>query len=278
MACALQKLSVLENRLENGLLMHVCKERMIRNLKMKEEMEIKAKKRKRKRPESFWQQKYRSFVNKDLDWGGLYRDCSLHLKAVGDRPSVHDESGDVLLYFSNSMKTLSTLCLLDHKNEDKDIIKLKIIDRLEVIQDFKYCCNVKRYTDVKKRAMSHAVNAVPCVLHLHKRVMEKVMEMIYLASLNLHGDQTIAGRKRRIKEMEQHINTIAFGTVERPGKYTIPIKNKTAEIGEVKFNYDWAKRMEDKLMELLPLFFNKPECNIDESVICLKQMTLVLKK
>jgi hypothetical protein len=66
----------------------------------------------------------------------------------------------VLLYFSNSMKTLSTLCLLDHKNEDKDIIKLKIIYRLEVIQDFKYCCNVKRYTDVKKRAMSHAVNAV----------------------------------------------------------------------------------------------------------------------
>jgi hypothetical protein len=50
---------------------------------------------------------------------------------------VHDESGDVLLYFSNSLKTLSTLCLLDHKNEDKDIIKLKIIDRLEVIQDFK---------------------------------------------------------------------------------------------------------------------------------------------
>jgi hypothetical protein len=44
--------------------------------------------------------------------------------------------------------------------------------------------------------------------------------------LNLHGDQTIAGRKRRIKGMEQHINTIAFGTVERPGKYTIPIKIK----------------------------------------------------
>jgi hypothetical protein len=82
--------------------------------------------------------------------GGVYIYCSVHLKAAGDRPSVHDESGDVLLYFSNSLKTLSTLGLLDHKNEDRDIIKLKIIYRLEVIQDFKYCCNVKRYTDDKK--------------------------------------------------------------------------------------------------------------------------------
>jgi hypothetical protein len=46
-ACALQKLSVLASRLENGLLMHLCKERMIRNLKMKEDIEIKAKKRRK---------------------------------------------------------------------------------------------------------------------------------------------------------------------------------------------------------------------------------------
>jgi hypothetical protein len=78
--------------------------------------------------------------------------------------------------------------------------------------------------------------------------------------------------------LEQSINTIAFGSVERPGKYTILVKNKTAEIGEVKFNDAWAKKMEDNLVEILPLFFNKPECNIDEWVTCLEQMTLVPKK
>jgi hypothetical protein len=72
--------------------------------------------------------------------------------------------------------------------------------------------------------------------------------------------------------------TISFGSVEIQGKCTIPVKNKTADIGEVKFNDAWEKRMEGKLMELLPLFFNEPEYNIDKLVTCLKQVTLVLKK
>jgi hypothetical protein len=84
---------------------------------------------------------------------------------------------------------------------------------------------------MQKKAMSHAVSAVPCVLNLHKRVLEKVIEMIFTETLNLHGGQTIAGRKRRVKYMEEYINTIAFGTAERPGEYTIPLKNKTIEVG-----------------------------------------------
>jgi hypothetical protein len=108
--------------------------------------------------------------------------------------------------------------------------------------------------------------------------MEKVMEMIYSANLNLHDDHTIAGRKKRIKELEEDINTMAFGTVGRPGTYAILAKNKTAKIGGFKFNDACAKRMEDALMKLLPLFPNKPDCNIGEWIICLKQMTLVLKK
>jgi hypothetical protein len=54
--------------------------------------------------------------------------------------------------------------------------------------------------------------------------MEKVMEMIYSASFNLHDYQTIAGRKRRIIELEQHINTIAFGSIE--DQATIPFPSR----------------------------------------------------
>jgi hypothetical protein len=152
--CALQKLSILQNRPENGLLMHIYKERMIRNLKMKEDMDLKRK-------------------NENV-WGGLYRCCSLDLKSVGDRPYVHDESGYVLLYFSNSMKTLSTVSLLDYNNEDRDIMKLKIIDRLEVIQYFNYCCNVKRYTDEKK-------SNVPC---------SECSTLCFTFAQNIHGKKS----------------------------------------------------------------------------------------
>jgi hypothetical protein len=103
----------------------------------------------------------------------LYRDFSLHLEVVGDRLSVHDESGDVMVYYANFINTISIWGLLEHHDADQNITKLKIVDRLEMIQHFKYCCNGKRYQDAKKQAMFHAVNAVPCVLHLHKKVWSK---------------------------------------------------------------------------------------------------------
>jgi hypothetical protein len=81
-------------------------------LKNKEGKEIKEKKRKKTYPGIFWQQKYMSFEIMDLDWGGLYRDCSLHLEAVGERLSVHDESGDVMVYHANCIEALSTLGLI----------------------------------------------------------------------------------------------------------------------------------------------------------------------
>jgi hypothetical protein len=69
----------MKKRPENFLLMHVCKERIMRLLKIKEDKEMEAKKTKNKRPVMFWADKYHNFENKTLAWGGLYHDCSLHL-------------------------------------------------------------------------------------------------------------------------------------------------------------------------------------------------------
>jgi hypothetical protein len=166
-------------------------------LKIKEDTEIAAKKRKNKRPAAFWEAKYRSFENKDMDWGGLYRDFSLHLQAAFDRPCVHDQEGDVVLYYSNSIKILPNLVLLQHKNEI-NIMKLKSVGRLETIlgnySRIQLLLQCQALNGCKMKAIYHAVNAVPCILHLHKWVMEKVMEMIYSKILNLHEDQTISGK------------------------------------------------------------------------------------
>jgi hypothetical protein len=52
------------------------------------------------------------------------------------------------------------------------------------------------------------------------------MHKILTESLNLNEDQKVSGRKCCIKELEESINPIAFSSVERPGKYTIPVKQK----------------------------------------------------
>jgi hypothetical protein len=60
--------------------------------------------------------------------------------------------------------------------------------------------------------------------------------------------------------------------------YTIPLKNKTAEVREAKFNDVWAKRMEEELIKLLLKFFNNTESWILQWVAGLKNMMYVLRK
>jgi hypothetical protein len=75
---------------------------------------------------------------------------------------------------------------------------MKIVDRLEWTQAFKHSCNVKRYVDEKNDLVSCCECSTMCLAFAQKS-SEKVMEMLYTETLNLHGDHKISGRKRRVK-------------------------------------------------------------------------------
>jgi hypothetical protein len=53
---------------------------------------------------------------------------------------------------------------------------------------------------------------MPCVLHLHERVIEKVMKLIFIASLNEASSSNNGIRLQRTIDIADAINAIAFGT------------------------------------------------------------------
>jgi hypothetical protein len=70
-----------------------------------------------------------------------------------------------------------------HKDPPKDMKKLAcvLITCLACIINFH---DVLTYESSVSNVMCKADNQVPCVLHLHKRVIEKLTTMIYCVSLN----------------------------------------------------------------------------------------------
>jgi hypothetical protein len=101
--------------------------------------------------------------------------------------------------------------------------------------------DVITYESSVVNAMCNAEHQLPCVLHLHKRVIEKVMTMIYCVSLDEVSTTNNNARKGQIVKIAHIINTIAYGTPTDPGTYRVPYDPKTGLIGEVKFDVSRAK-------------------------------------
>jgi hypothetical protein len=97
---------------------------------------------------------------------------------------------------------------------------------------------------------------IPCFLHLHNSVVEKVMSLIYALALNIHSKDKKKARLKYAASMSEFLNENAFGTPKRPGKYDVLMDAKTGELGEVKFNDGVASKSLELLLvqKVLPHF------------------------
>jgi hypothetical protein len=108
-------------------------------------------------------------------WEMLYGKCSIHLVADGAAMKIDNPSRlPFVNYQQGILKTLNTLGL------GQKYAKAEFPDQVEGLrQFFSLVYEMKFWTDVArfKQSVADAVirieNAVPCVLHLHKRVMKK---------------------------------------------------------------------------------------------------------
>jgi hypothetical protein len=86
---------------------------------------------------------------------------------------------------------------------------------------FKYCQDVINFGNEGKNAMGSLEDALPCILHLHKRgmekSMEKIIEILLVKSFQHVKNQSAAGRICHAKFESKNLNTTAFGTAEEPG-------------------------------------------------------------
>jgi hypothetical protein len=57
-----------------------------------------------------------------------------------------------------------------------------------------------------KHAMVRVEMCVPCILHFHKRVMEKAMQLIFILALNECGNHTIIQRLKMARDLADVTN------------------------------------------------------------------------
>jgi hypothetical protein len=113
---------------------------------------------------------------------------------------------------------------------------------MKTICKFYWCSDVINFKNLGSNAMGSLEDSIPCVLHLHKRVAKKIIENLFINSINKNGNDTYSGRLRHAKKLEFWVNTIAFGNEEESGSYVLPM-NKDGTVVNIKFNDASGKKL-----------------------------------
>jgi hypothetical protein len=206
----------------------------------------------------------------------LYAACKLHLINVGRQVGIDDDVLDKGLdldeYDQCTSETLDMLGVLEHYNNDTFDLEKKFVRKLFVyIQRFKYITDCLAFEESAATAHVKVENCVPCILHLHKRIIEKLITMVFCVSLDDISTINKTAIKCQAKKISEYINTMAYGTPEDPGKYQVPFDSKTRKIAEVKFDYSRAKLLELQLPKIVQvILMNTP--NKTEWIWCQEQL------
>jgi hypothetical protein len=81
------------------------------------------------------------------------------------------------------------------------------------------------------------------MLHLHKRVIEKVITILSTHSLDELTREEKTNRIKHIDTLQSFVNTLALCNEEKPRHWKCPIKN-VDEVGDCSFTYGQAKTIE----------------------------------
>jgi hypothetical protein len=210
----------------------------------------------------------------------FYAACKVHLINVGRQVGIDDDVLDKGLdldeYDQCMSETLDMLGVLEHYNNDTFDLKKKVVRKmLFYVQRFKYITDCLAFEESVATALVKVDNCVPCILHLHKRIIEKLLTMVFCASLDEISTSNKAARKRQAKKISEYINTIAYGTPEDPGNYQVPFDSKTGKIAEVKFDDSRAKLLELHLPKILEvILMNEP--NKTEWMWCQEKISAIM--
>jgi hypothetical protein len=117
--------------------------------------------------------------DRKCDWGGFYDSLPLHLGSRDDTPSMYDRNpaGDKMRFRTNLNDTMKQLKLVKYttKKYSPDEKQAIMVEAMRDVCRFKYCQDVINFGNQGKNAMGSLEDALPCILHLHKRVMKKTL-------------------------------------------------------------------------------------------------------
>jgi hypothetical protein len=95
---------------------------------------------------------------------------------------------------------------------------------------------------------SKSIDAIPYVLHMHKRMIEKHVSMLFKGALHEASPINKAIRFRKSQDIAKQVNTIAL-------RYKVPFDKVKGVLLEISSNDDWAQTIDVKFAELIPRIF-----------------------
>jgi hypothetical protein len=120
---------------------------------------------------------------------------------------------------------------------------------------------LKKYHDVLNyeartaASKSKPLDAMPCVLHMHKKIIEKLVSMLFKEALHKASPSNKAVCFCKAQYIGNKVNTIAFGAVEKTGHCKVHFDKVKGIILEVSLNDEWAQNIDVKFAELIPRIF-----------------------
>jgi hypothetical protein len=146
------------------------------------------------------------------------------------------------------LKTLNTLGVGAQYAKSDLVVQVDAVRRYlqQLLVELKHWSDVPYFEVSISGAITYVDNDVPCILHLHKRVIENILSMILIRSLG-EQEKTKAARLRHGEKTSKMLNDHVFGTHDDPGTYSAPMDETYGELGEVEFNDGYATLVELKL-------------------------------
>jgi hypothetical protein len=89
-----------------------------------------------------------------------------------------------------------------------------VVEAMRDICRFKYCQDVINFRNQSNNSMGSLEDTLPCILHLHKRVMGKIIEILLDESFQHVKNQSAASKICYANFVSKVLNTTACGTAE----------------------------------------------------------------
>ena len=114
---------------------------------------------------------------------------------------------------------------------------------------------LKRYEDTKPNRLIPVKWAVPCIMHMHNRVTEKIASVLFRKGYELRA--SLEGKIAYKKQIELTINTFIFGSVYSQSTWSCPMNKEQTNISnEISFTDGKAKLLMSEIHLLISDTFN----------------------
>jgi hypothetical protein len=190
--------------------------------------------------------------------GGLApycRACDLHLVAIGDKTSVHcvtkkSYNAAHAQFLDSVSKKPSTLGIICATNTSLTSKRKSIVSALHIIYRYAYHNDTIYFGESVRESLSKVDNQIFCVLHVDKRVIEKVISLLFTWYADELKKEERKIRVQHIYYLSLFVNSLAWGSEAKPGHWKCPVKNES-KVRDCSFTYVQANNVELKLPEII---------------------------